>query len=136
MVATPHVAGYSEDGKRNGTWMVYEKFCAWAGMAPGRRADGDRRLSLAVSRADALTEALEGVAAAFPDNQEPVVWPDPAGDARGESLEPIYKSAPAAARRDSELYELLVISDALRAGRARERQAAVKELRKRLRDYG
>jgi erythronate-4-phosphate dehydrogenase len=29
-VATPHVAGYSDDGKRNGTLMVYDAFCAWA----------------------------------------------------------------------------------------------------------
>ena len=33
-VATPHVAGYSDDGKRNGTRMVYEAFCAWAGLTP------------------------------------------------------------------------------------------------------
>jgi erythronate-4-phosphate dehydrogenase len=33
-VATPHVAGYSDDGKRNGTRMVYEAFCAWSGLAP------------------------------------------------------------------------------------------------------
>ena len=72
----------------------------------------------------------------FLDDGEPIVWPDPSGDVRGESLKPIHKSAPAAARRDPELYELLVISDALRAGRARERQAAAKELKKRLRAYG
>jgi erythronate-4-phosphate dehydrogenase len=28
-VATPHVAGYSDDGKLNGTQMVYQAFCAW-----------------------------------------------------------------------------------------------------------
>jgi erythronate-4-phosphate dehydrogenase len=33
-VATPHVAGYSDDGKRRGTLMVYAAFCAWAGVAP------------------------------------------------------------------------------------------------------
>jgi hypothetical protein len=55
---------------------------------------------------------------------------------RGESLAPIYKSAPRAAQRDPELYELLVIADGLRAGRAREKQAAVKELKKKLRKYG
>jgi erythronate-4-phosphate dehydrogenase len=33
-VATPHVAGYSDDGKRRGTWKVYAAFCAWAGVAP------------------------------------------------------------------------------------------------------
>ena len=33
-VATPHVAGYSDDGKRRGTLMVYRAFCEWAGLAP------------------------------------------------------------------------------------------------------
>lgn len=32
-------------------------------------------------------------------------------------------------------YELLVIADALRAGRARENQAAAKELKKKLKNY-
>lgn len=33
-VATPHVAGYSDDGKRKGTLLVYAAFCAWAGLTP------------------------------------------------------------------------------------------------------
>lgn len=33
-VATPHVAGYSDDGKRRGTLMVYAAFCDWAGLEP------------------------------------------------------------------------------------------------------
>jgi hypothetical protein len=64
------------------------------------------------------------------------VWPDSSGELRGESLVPIYKTAPQAARSDPGLYELLVIADALRAGRARERQAAAKELKKKLQKYG
>jgi erythronate-4-phosphate dehydrogenase len=34
VVATPHVAGYSMDGKLNGTRMVYEAFCTWLGEPP------------------------------------------------------------------------------------------------------
>jgi len=33
-VATPHVAGYSDDGKLNGTRIVYTAFCAWLGEPP------------------------------------------------------------------------------------------------------
>jgi len=33
-VATPHVAGYSADGKLRGTLMVYRAFCQWAGLQP------------------------------------------------------------------------------------------------------
>lgn len=88
------------------------------------------------SRGMATLASAPPLASQFLEDKEPVVWPDPAGDSRGESLKPIYKSAPAAARRDPELYELLVIGDALRAGRARERQAATKLLKKRLNAYG
>ena len=54
----------------------------------------------------------------------------------GESLVPVYKTAPEEARNDPELYELLVIADALRLGRAREKQAATREIEKKLRKYG
>jgi len=33
-LATPHVAGYSIDGKFNGTLMIYQAFCAWLGEPP------------------------------------------------------------------------------------------------------
>lgn len=62
----------------------------------------------------------------------PPVWPDPEGAVRGEGLEPLYRSAPKAARADAKLYEWLVLVDAVRSGRARERELAVKELRSRL----
>lgn len=63
------------------------------------------------------------------------VWPDPEGEALGSSFLPLYKSAPKAARRDSSLYELLVIVDAIRGGNARERNMGVKELQRRLANY-
>lgn len=88
------------------------------------------------SRGMATLTSAPPIAALFVDSEDPVVWPDPSGDVRGDSLAPIYKTAPEAARNDPELYELLVIADALRAGRAREKQAATIELKKRLRKYG
>lgn len=72
----------------------------------------------------------------LPDNDPPPVWPDPEGSVRGESFSPLYKSAPGAARNDSKLYELLVLIDAIRSGRARERDMAKKELKQRLKNYG
>jgi hypothetical protein len=56
-----------------------------------------------------------------------------ASDIRGVGLEPLYKSAPLAALRDPVLYEFLAIADALRDGRARERNLAERDLVKRLR---
>ena len=68
-------------------------------------------------------------------NEPPPVWPDPEGEVRGIAFSPLYKSAPKAARADPKLYELLVLVDGIRAGRARERDIASKELRARLQHY-
>jgi hypothetical protein len=68
---------------------------------------------------------------ARPDDLPPV-WPNPDGKTRGYELRPLYKAVPGAAKRDSRLYELLALVDALRAGRARERNAAESELRQRI----
>ena len=46
----------------------------------------------------------------------------------GFPIEPLYETAPKAARKDPVLYELLALIDALRDGRARERQLAEKAL--------
>lgn len=67
-----------------------------------------------------------------PGSDPPPVWPYSEGQHRGVSLEPLYKTAPAAAVRDQALYELLALIDALREGRARERKLAEKELIARL----
>lgn len=62
----------------------------------------------------------------------PPVWPDPHGAVRGAAVQPLYRSVPQAARRDSALYELLALVDAIRIGRARERKLAASLLRSRL----
>jgi hypothetical protein len=65
-------------------------------------------------------------------NDLPPVWPDPEGDIRGVAVEPLYGSVAKAAKRDSLLYELLALVDALRIGRARERNLAEEELKQRI----
>lgn len=67
-----------------------------------------------------------------PDQEPLPVWPDPEGEVRGTLFSPLYRSAPEAARKDQVLYELLALVDALRGGRAREREMAAKELTRRL----
>ena len=68
-------------------------------------------------------------------NAETFVWHDVKGNARGQQIEPIYPTAPKAAQADEELYEWLVIVDALRMGRAREKEIAINELNKRFERY-
>ena len=62
----------------------------------------------------------------------PPVWPYAEGTVRGVAFAPLYRTAPKAAMRDSRLYELLALVDAIREGRARELDIAVKELEIRL----
>jgi hypothetical protein len=64
----------------------------------------------------------------------PPVWPDPEGSVRGLEFSSLYRSVPKAALQDERLYELLVLVDAIRNGRARERKIAVEELQARLRN--
>jgi DNA-binding Lrp family transcriptional regulator len=62
----------------------------------------------------------------------PPVWPDPHGTVRGFAVEPLYSSVVNAVKSDSPLYELLALVDALRIGRARERNLAEEELKQRI----
>lgn len=52
------------------------------------------------------------------------VWPSAKGTVRGLSLIPLYPTVPEAALRDEKLYAMLSLFDAIRAGQARERNAA------------
>lgn len=70
------------------------------------------------------------------DEEPPPVWPDPDGKSRGYAFSPLHKLVPHAIKLDPKLYELLVLVDALRGGRARERKIATAEITKRLDFYG
>lgn len=69
----------------------------------------------------------------FRDQEPPPVWPAVDGTVRGEQFDPLYPSAPKAAQIDPKLYEALALVDAIRGGRARERQRATELLEERLR---
>lgn len=56
----------------------------------------------------------------------PTVWPYSRGKEEGEGLLPLYPSVAAASAKDSSLYQVMAAVDVLRAGRAREREAATR----------
>ncbi len=64
-------------------------------------------------------------------SNEIYVWPYGKGTVRGHSIIPLYPSVPEAALKDSKIHELLALTDALRVGRAREKEIAILELKKR-----
>lgn len=68
------------------------------------------------------------------DSTENYVWPSGKGTLRGESIIPLYPAAINAALKDEVLYELLALIDAIRVGKAREKELALKELKKRIYD--
>ncbi len=73
--------------------------------------------------------AAPAMSASFGQSEQlPPVWPDPEGIVQGLSVSPLYPSVPTAARNDPELYHLLALVDALRIGRARERNLAEQEI--------
>jgi len=64
------------------------------------------------------------------------VWPDPEGKIKGLSVEPLFKSAPYAVRRDPDFYALLALVDSIRLGEPRERKLAVDMLADSLEAWG
>ena len=63
-------------------------------------------------------------------SNEPYVWPSGKGTVRGQSIEPLYPKAIEAIEKDDKLYQMLSLIDALRVGKAREKEIAYQELEK------
>ncbi len=60
------------------------------------------------------------------------VWPSVSGHSSGQSVAPLYPAAIELPQRCPSVYESLALVDALRVGRARERQLAVEALDRKL----
>lgn len=105
--------------------------------------------SLAVQRSSLLEFVIHGVRYSFPatlgavtrgmatsfagpslrtlinsSEETTLVWPFENGQSRGTCLYPLYRSVPLAAEKDPQLYDVLTLVDAIRAGAAREREIA------------
>ena len=62
-----------------------------------------------------------------------LVWPDPRGSARGQSVEPLFRTVPKAAAACDKLHLSLALLDLIRVGSARERMVAAEALERQLR---
>ncbi len=60
---------------------------------------------------------------------EVVVWAHAAGNARGETISPLYPNAVKAALKDQKIYELLSLVDVMRMGKVREKEIALRLLK-------
>lgn len=64
------------------------------------------------------------------------VWSDSEGKVKGLAVEPLFKSAPYAVRRDPDFYALLALVDSIRLGQPRERKLAADMLTDLLESWG
>ena len=85
-----------------------------------------------VTRGVPTSYAASPLAGSIASADLPPVWPHAEGPTRGVGLAPMFKSVPDVALRDPLLHEWLALVDAVRSGRARERELAVRSLRERL----
>ena len=65
-------------------------------------------------------------------SDEKYVWQSAKGTMRGQAIEPLYPTVPVIAPENSQLYELLALTDAIRTGSARTVSIASEELEKRI----
>jgi len=73
----------------------------------------------------------------FTQSQDPIpVWPYAEGSIKGLAVEPLYRSVPESLTQypDEDFYDLLALIDAIRIGRARERQMAAQLLQEKLKN--
>ena len=86
----------------------------------------------------AIVRGMPTAHSAFPikehiaESKDVYVWAYAKGNARGQSIEPLYKTVPAIVENDKLFYELLAIVDTIRVGKAREVNIAIVELEKRI----
>lgn len=81
-------------------------------------------------RPGSITRGIETAHSAPPLNEEirsdeDYVWPYAQGKIRGQSIEPLHPNLPEACLKDPDLYELMALTDAIRVGKARERNLAI-----------
>ncbi len=65
-------------------------------------------------------------------SEEHYVWPSGKGKLRGQAITPLYPSLIHAVQNDTKLHELLALVDALRVGKAREKEIAIRVLKDRV----
>ena len=65
-------------------------------------------------------------------SNEPYIWPYAEGKVRGQSIEPLHPKVPEACLKDPDFYQLMALCDCLRVGKAREKNIAINELKKRI----
>lgn len=121
------IAGLIDNNKRNVNLNSFKEFLIYGlkyvfPVEPG-----------AVVRGIATAHSAYPISEHIVSGGDEYVWPYGEGDKKGQAIEPLYKTLPQIINKEDHLfYELLVIVDTIRIGRAREIKIAIDELEKRL----
>lgn len=62
-------------------------------------------------------------------SEQAYVWPDAESTEKGLSVQPLYPGVVSAVKKDEKLYLMLALTDVLRMGKTREKEAAITKLR-------
>lgn len=65
-------------------------------------------------------------------SEDQFVWPYGKGKTRGQAIEPLHPQIPKACLKDPKFYELMALTDALRIGKSREQNLALKILKEKI----
>lgn len=65
-------------------------------------------------------------------SDEIYVWPSARGNQKGQAIESLHKGVVEASKKDPKLYELLALTEALRVGKVREQELAIKALKEKI----
>ncbi len=90
-LATPHIAGYSVQGKENGTRMVHRAFLSWLGREPEPKTDNVPALSLS---ADSVRQAVLSACDIGADDRRLRSALAAASNRRGEVFDDLRKHYP------------------------------------------
>ncbi len=71
IVATPHVAGYSVEGRHNGTLIIHRAFCQWAGIPiTESREDSSRQRIFLAKETESLSRVFAEINHVAQDGQD------------------------------------------------------------------
>lgn len=115
-----------EDAPQDNPVRVHAQALAEFTLHGAKYAFPGVRLPLAVGVP--TSHSAPAFAGVFAPGGTDFVWPHPNGSVRGIGVEPLHPSVPFAAIKDAQLYEMLALFDALRVGKARERNMAAERL--------
>ena len=111
-IGTPHIAGYSREGRENGTRAVHAAFCGWLGVSPPAAPAGALQPLAVAPGPDALARAIQATFDARAEHRR-MAAALAAGADIGQTFDALRRSCPE--RREFGHFEVATADAALAA---------------------